>query len=117
MQKQWRNPENRAVLEALKFARITHGGLFWRANSGGGSFGHKCNSENLSDIVGCSRYGQACFYEVKNKTGRLDAAQLLFLHCRQVEGAVARLYVEGGEVYSPNEIPTKYLPPQKRAKK
>lgn len=107
--------ETPVVADALKLAKLMYaGGKVWRANSGGNKTGHKCNSENLPDIVGWDRDAVAVAWEVKTSTGRLTWDQLEFLQGVAICGGHAKVFAPGG-VYDVHAIPQHHMPQGKRS--
>lgn len=112
------NPETPIVAYALKALPVYFpGAKLWRANSGGPSgaksYGHKCNSINLVDIVGWQRWGMALAIEVKTETGRLSAGQYAFLQDVDTRGGYAGLFTPSG-LFKFGTFPDKHMPRGKK---
>lgn len=106
--------ETAIVADALKFLAFRFpGSKLWRANSGGGKTGHRCNSIDLVDIIGWAKFGMAIAIEVKTATGELSDHQCDFLNDIMVRGGYAGLYAPG-ILYDWGRIPARFMTPFQR---
>ncbi len=101
----------RDAMTALPY--LLPGSKFWRANSGGGKTGHRCNSINLPDLVGMQKFGMFMAVEVKTETGQLRDEQYSFLADVHGRGGYAGLFTPSG-LFRFVDMPAKHMTPQQR---